>query len=323
MNSRGILTTMSFTPSIESWGCLLREQAKKKGYTITYSRPQLVNGGLSPPPAKHYPGVVCYMAVITLNNTDFYGFGPSPSLATHYAEFETFNSLTPLPSELVNEVCSSMSFKDDHVDSYPNSWELSSSISVDGEDGKQSLDSELDHLCVSNSQDHEYSVDCTNVNESLLSTNLYHESGPNSSSERSNDIDIAKKTDDTLPPHSFVQEVSLSKMNVTPNNNRGSHPLSYFPTSPPNSSQLKVPSSFEEYCTAIEKPPPPPRPFDPSVWDHTLLPRNSSDVVRKLFEVANRKGMYVSFDYKTFGPKCSKIVSLCNTGVSKLNVTVM
>lgn len=63
------------------------------------SRAVLVDGGLTPPPSKLYPGTKCYMVTVaTVEGNKHCGFGPSPSIAKRSAIIEACNCLAPLPS---------------------------------------------------------------------------------------------------------------------------------------------------------------------------------------------------------------------------------
>lgn len=55
---------------------------------VTVSKAVLVDGGLSPPPSKIYPGTKCYMVTVTVDGKRRIGFGPSPSIAQHSAILE-------------------------------------------------------------------------------------------------------------------------------------------------------------------------------------------------------------------------------------------
>ena len=84
-----------------NYGSLLRSTVKQNGYLMEYSGPELVTGGLCPPPSRHFPGTLCYMVTVTANGNSYYGFGPTPKAAKHFAEFEAYNALHPLPVEEV------------------------------------------------------------------------------------------------------------------------------------------------------------------------------------------------------------------------------
>lgn len=87
--------------------------AKKDGTRglIAYhiSKPQLVDGGLTPPPSKGYPGTKCFMVTVTVDKNEYHGFGPSPSIAKTSALQKAFSSLNPLPTHDTNEMIRSLS----------------------------------------------------------------------------------------------------------------------------------------------------------------------------------------------------------------------
>jgi len=44
------------------------------------------------------------MITVTVNGNSYYGFGPTPRTANHFAEFEAYNALNPLPVEEAERV---------------------------------------------------------------------------------------------------------------------------------------------------------------------------------------------------------------------------
>ena len=69
---------------------LLGSLAARHGCTLEYSLPELVSGGLTPPPSRVYPGRVCYMMTVQVGGSSYLGFGPNPLIAKHVAEFEAY-----------------------------------------------------------------------------------------------------------------------------------------------------------------------------------------------------------------------------------------
>ena len=69
---------------------------KRKGYSCVISEPQLVNGSATPPPSRRYPGLVCYMVIITVNKIEYHGYGPTAGLARQFAAFEAYKALAPV-----------------------------------------------------------------------------------------------------------------------------------------------------------------------------------------------------------------------------------
>lgn len=60
---------------------------------VNVSRAVLVDGGLSPPPSKIYPGTKCYMVTVTVDGRNDIGFGPSRSIAQLSAIREAYSYL--------------------------------------------------------------------------------------------------------------------------------------------------------------------------------------------------------------------------------------
>lgn len=61
---------------------------------VTVSKAELVDGGLSPPPSKIYPGTKCYMVIVAVDGKEYCGFGPSPSIAQRAAILEAYRCLS-------------------------------------------------------------------------------------------------------------------------------------------------------------------------------------------------------------------------------------
>ncbi len=83
-----------YSNSRPHYGRLLSDHARKHGDMLEYSEPQLVNGGLAPLPCRGLLGTKCFMVIISVNDLDFFGFGPSAILATHYAEKDAYMAIT-------------------------------------------------------------------------------------------------------------------------------------------------------------------------------------------------------------------------------------
>lgn len=66
---------------------------KRKSCAVAVSRAVVVDGGLSPPPSKIYPGRKCYMVTVRVDGEERSGFGPSPSIAQHAAILEAYKYL--------------------------------------------------------------------------------------------------------------------------------------------------------------------------------------------------------------------------------------
>ena len=286
---------------------------KRSGYSMEYSKPQLVNGSLSPPPTTCYPGTVCYMVIVTVNNLDFFGFGPSPSLAKHFAEFEAYNSLHPLPVKVVEKVRSSAAVRGIDIEGDSDNMEGLSTCSSECE-----LDEGADRLRVYNSGVSEHLAQHANVDEPLQTSNTYPVSRIHTGIEMANVDQCLKQS------HTSVHLTRQEPQDVSPMSNAqiatsktGGDNFCAIPYSPNSEidqtspdKQVKVPMSVEEYHAVLEKPPPLPPVVDPSVqWDHGMVPRASRDVVTTLYEVAKRKRHRVRFHYKLVGPKNAKIVS--------------
>lgn len=64
------------------------------------SKAVLVDGSLSPPPSKVYPGRKCYMVTATVEGRGkFAGFGPTPGIARNSAIFQACRAFHPTLSE--------------------------------------------------------------------------------------------------------------------------------------------------------------------------------------------------------------------------------
>lgn len=66
---------------------------KREGRAVAVTRAVVVDGGLSPPPSKIYPGTKCFMVIVAVDNQEYSGFGPSPSIAQRAAILEAYRSL--------------------------------------------------------------------------------------------------------------------------------------------------------------------------------------------------------------------------------------
>ena len=86
----------SVTQEMCSYVPLVLGLVRRKGYICDISDPQLVNGSTTPPPNKHYPGLVCYMVTVTVNGVEYHGYGPSVGLARQFAAFEAYKALNDL-----------------------------------------------------------------------------------------------------------------------------------------------------------------------------------------------------------------------------------
>lgn len=58
---------------------------KSEGLVARTSKAVMVEGGLTPPPSKIYPGTKCYMVTVSVDDSDYHGFGPTPSIAKYAA----------------------------------------------------------------------------------------------------------------------------------------------------------------------------------------------------------------------------------------------
>lgn len=72
---------------------LLKDYVNTNHCTLEYSDPQLVNGGMAPPPRRGLPGTTCFMVIVSVNNLDFFGFGPTAALARYYAEKDAYKAV--------------------------------------------------------------------------------------------------------------------------------------------------------------------------------------------------------------------------------------
>lgn len=69
---------------------LLKSLAKKMGYQVIWSPPQIVSGGINPPPSIRYPGVKCYMALVRVGPKEYSGFGPTAVAARNFAASQAY-----------------------------------------------------------------------------------------------------------------------------------------------------------------------------------------------------------------------------------------
>ena len=51
------------------------------GLEAHISKAVVVEGGLTPPPSRSFPGTKCYMVTVIVDGCDHFGFGPTPSIA--------------------------------------------------------------------------------------------------------------------------------------------------------------------------------------------------------------------------------------------------
>lgn len=60
---------------------------------MSVSRAVLVDGSLSPPPSRIFPGTKCFIVTVTVDNKEHCGFGPTPSIAQRAAVLEAYKFL--------------------------------------------------------------------------------------------------------------------------------------------------------------------------------------------------------------------------------------
>ena len=89
------------------YGGLLRSLTARHGCSLEYSLPELVSGGLTPPPSRVYPSTVCYMVTVQVGSNSYLGFGPTALIARHAAEFEAYRYVRSTCS-LVSSIDSSL-----------------------------------------------------------------------------------------------------------------------------------------------------------------------------------------------------------------------
>ena len=66
------------------------------GLEAHISKASIVDGGLTPPPSRFFPGTKCYMVTVTVDGCDHLGFGPTPIIAKNAALQVACDSLAKL-----------------------------------------------------------------------------------------------------------------------------------------------------------------------------------------------------------------------------------
>jgi len=274
-----------------NYGSLLRSIVKQNGYTIEYSVPELVTGGLCPPPSRLFPGTLCYMITVTVNGNSYYGFGPTPRTANHFAEFEAYNALNPLPVEEAERV---RSFIPDIGESESEGEALSSmnvpglSQGSDASDATVVGDSPTDKImqptfatpeskCVRTGEVHR---DVTKVETKTFST---------CTSERAMEYLVSQEA---RSPVKTTRADTEKYCEI---------PQSFQPR------KYSVPKNMDEMIAVMEETPNEGRQQSPVAFMFSGTKRR--DVVETLLEEARKKGVGVSFQVYTVGPPDARLVS--------------
>ena len=231
---------------LPKYGKLLEAFARKEKYKVEYSEPTLVNGGMAPPPCRGLPGTVCHMVIVTVNNMDFFGFGPSASLARLYAEKDAYQTVV---SEHRKE--SSGTHGNSQTYGYSVGGDVDDLVNEESDLSQNSSD-ELD-LVVSNSQ---------------AVTNGSNESN-----------DTSKCTNNGL--NCDVDETATST-----GEGYCAIPYESAHEEPVSSEPYKVPKTFEELNDVLKVPPPVHHPPNRVTWEHRSSRRRNVidslyDVARK------------------------------------------
>lgn len=83
---------------------------RKEGHTVIISEANLVDGGLSPPPSRVFPGVKCYMVTVTVDKKkEYHGFGPTPSIATYSGVLDAYKNFHSLSEKELTSLFSETS----------------------------------------------------------------------------------------------------------------------------------------------------------------------------------------------------------------------
>ena len=275
-----------------SYWPLLRSLLNQRKYQWYYSPPQLVNGGLAPPPSRFYPGTKCYMIILTINRVEYYGFGPTPNIAKHFATFEAYNSL---PSEEVEQFCSTIPA---HVIESPNS----SDSDHDTADPLCCDDSSIhptdQRLNEASSKHSDKSSDVGSEKEAASDHETTdHECDPDGSQTPSVSVQESSRHDNTinqyaLSDQSGVDCISPCLPHVIESSNR----------------QFDFPNSHDELENRIQTLP---SDYEPHhlVWVHDERVVNKKrDLFVDVDEIAQQKGVSVSYHFKKCGPSHSRAV---------------
>ncbi len=260
---------LAIMSSLPKYGRLLRDHARSHNDILEYSEPQLVNGGMAPPPCRGLPGTVCYMVIVSVNHLDFFGFGPSAALAAHYAEKDAYTSIS---ARETNGVQLPALVDRDEVNGYDES------------------------LCVSN----------TNSENENMSSALNNESESINKLKNGVDNGYPERTPDTVStgeaycaiPYESASEQPISKdvCRAIPYESASEQPIS--------KDVCRVSHTVEKLNAVLEKPPPFRQAADTSIWE-----RRNRNVVNTLFDVAKKRGIYdISFNFRAIGSKSSKQV---------------
>ena len=82
--------------AVRKYSALLNSLSMEMGLDVVYGRPEIVNGGVCPPPSGVFPGTLCYMVTVEVSGKTFVGFGPKPMIARKFAEYEAYRTLSAM-----------------------------------------------------------------------------------------------------------------------------------------------------------------------------------------------------------------------------------
>lgn len=297
---------LSMRSGVLTWQCdmgpnsfwsVLRSLLNRRRSKWHCSPPQLVNGSLAPPPSRFYPGTMCYMIVLTVDNVQYFGFGPTPSIARHFASFEAYNALHPLPSEEVKRVRNTLPL--DVLDSAEGSD--SEVDNIDPEFISTRLDYSANRSDVSDVSDSDTAIEQGN---SSFSKHLLTGHPPQTaSSEPSDSLFESQKSTSSKNDLTTKECAALGHDESSDEGLLSSHVTEDSSSIPNNLSDLE--NRIQRLRLGYET--------MPSVWVHGQnVPLKKRDIFVDLDEIAMQKGVNVSFEKKKCGNGHSKSVSNMN-----------
>ena len=90
--------------SVSNYHNYLKRSAAINGLQLKYTPAAIINGSITPPPSRMYPGTKCYMVTVYIGEDRFHGFGPTPFIARTAAEYEAYKVLCITSTEVDNTV---------------------------------------------------------------------------------------------------------------------------------------------------------------------------------------------------------------------------
>lgn len=313
------------------FGHILWAEAKKRGVVLEYSAPELVNGGLCPPPSTTYPGTICYMITLTVDGRAFYGFGPKPAIARHYAEVEAYLNLHPgqLQSrrESLREAFSTSESDEEGEDvddvKKPSLVDYSSLHPVDDQEERRLS-------CVTGDTKAENAI--YTVSQSVVHHSSDHSADDNSETFAtketktqdgdSKEVELSQHQQPLSHSHedltaSMLEDNEQKALDTALNASRESEvdsQLMHAETTPREHSepgkadlqtqpQYHIPQGYGELMQMLQKPPSDTEEctFAMRAHAHTFVPSPQKDMEHVLMEAAERKGLSASFEIRSVG----------------------